>query len=200
MYSCIYAYVRVVILTRCFDSVAEWRFDPRQRADSLYAEVCIYDILYDMYMSNVNRILFLTVVSAPLLFSVSLSLSVSLSFSFSLSHSHCALCMQLIQFFIDLPSSKCAFSIHNMIDSGGKAYNKRVGQWYGPNAACHLLKYCFVLCRIYIHILNIQHIIHVHPVMSLFYCKLSFSYLIVPPLLCSGGAWIGGHLVSCVWL
>merc|ERR1719336_2595899 len=48
---------------------------------------------------------------------------------------------QLLRSFVDLPSPKCPFSIHNLIRNG-KCFNKRVGTWFGPNEACHMITKC----------------------------------------------------------
>jgi len=47
----------------------------------------------------------------------------------------------LLRSFLDFPIYECPFSIHNLLVAG-RCFDKPVGQWFGPHAACYMLQQC----------------------------------------------------------
>lgn len=48
---------------------------------------------------------------------------------------------QILEWFLDIPSLRNPFSIHNMLVNG-YGFDKKIGEWFGPHATCTILKRC----------------------------------------------------------
>ena len=46
--------------------------------------------------------------------------------------------LTIVRWFLDSPMSP--YSVHNLVAEGVKMYGKAIGEWYGPSAACNMLK------------------------------------------------------------
>eukprot|EP00467_Chlorarachnion_reptans_P006376 CAMPEP_0114490694 /NCGR_PEP_ID=MMETSP0109-20121206/2585_1 /TAXON_ID=29199 /ORGANISM="Chlorarachnion reptans, Strain CCCM449" /LENGTH=277 /DNA_ID=CAMNT_0001667341 /DNA_START=269 /DNA_END=1099 /DNA_ORIENTATION=+ len=48
---------------------------------------------------------------------------------------------KILRWFLDYPTEKCPYSLHNILRNADRI-EKKVGEWFGPQAACFLIKYC----------------------------------------------------------